>query len=117
MLSLKRFVPVLAVVLLLSANLAGAAAAEKAKSYSFSLASAAKVGNQVLTRGDYKVKLEGANAIFTKENTRATVTAPGKLETGKEKFDRTIIHQINDAGQPRITSIELGGTNGLLKLD
>ena len=118
MLSPKRLIPILAVILALPlAYVSGAAAAEKVKSYSFSLSSPAKVGNQVLARGDYKVKLEGSNAVFTKETTKATVTAPAKLETANEKFGRTVIHQINDVGQPRIVAIELAGTNDLLKLE
>jgi len=115
--NLKRFVPALAVLaVMLLASVAGIAA-EKAKSYSFSVNTATKVGTQVLTPGDYKVKFEGSNAVFTKESTRASVTTPAKLESGNDTYDTTVVHKVDDSGQPRITAIELKGTKDLLKLN
>jgi hypothetical protein len=120
MLNLKRiFTLAVAMLGLLSVFVvtASAASAEKARSYEFSVTSATKVGTQVLTPGDYKVKLDGSNAVFTKEGTKATFTAPAKLEAGSEKFDRTILHVVEDSGQPRIISVELKGGKDLLKLN
>ena len=120
MLNLKRiFTLAVAMLGLLSVFgvSASAASAEKARSYEFSLNSATKVGTQVLTPGDYKVKVEGSNAIFTKESSKATFTTPAKLEAGNEKFDRTTVHVVDDSGQPRIVSVELKGGKDLLKLN
>jgi hypothetical protein len=120
MLNLKRIVTLSGVMIgMLSASLINAnAATEKARSYEVSLNAATKVGTQVLTAGDYKLKMEGANAVFTKENNnKATFTVPAKLEAGNTKFDYTTINLTQDAGQPRITSIGLKGGNELLKLN
>jgi hypothetical protein len=119
MLNLKRIVTLSGVMIgILSASLINAnAATEKARSYEVSLNAATKVGTQVLTPGDYKLKMEGANAVFTNENNKATFTVPAKLEAGNAKFDYTTINLTQDAGQPRITSIGLKGGNELLKLN
>ena len=55
-----------------------------AKSYDFSLANAATVGNVQLPAGDYKVKVEGDQATFTEAKDHKTFTAPVKLETVPE---------------------------------
>lgn len=119
MLNLKRIV-ISSVVMLgvLSAGVVSVSvAAEKAKSYQLSLNTATRVGTQVLTAGDYRFRLEGANAIFTKQGNKTTFTTPAKLEASNAKFDHTTIHLVRDGDQPRITSIELGGGKDLLKLD
>lgn len=104
---------------LLCAGIASAdnGAKAKAKSYAFTVGSDTKVGTVVLTRGEYKVKLEGADAIFTKDGTGKTFNAPAKLESTNEKFDRTRLHLVEDGGQGRIIAIELKGTQTLLKFD
>jgi hypothetical protein len=122
MLNLKRIVTLSVVTLgMLSVGVVSGVAAQKAKSYQLSLDAPTKVGAQILTAGDYKLKLEGANAVFTKEGDRksdtATFTAPATLEEGTAKFDHTAIHAVLDAGQLRITSIELEGSKNLLKLN
>jgi uncharacterized membrane protein len=104
---------------LLCAGIASAdnGAKAKAKSYAFTVGSDTKVGTVVLTRGDYKVKLEGTDAMFTKDGTGKTFNTPAKLESGAEKFSRTSLHLVQDAGQGRIVAIELKGTQTLLKFD
>lgn len=121
MLNLKRILTSSMVTLgLLTAGLINASAAEKTKSYDLSFQSATKVGTQVLTPGDYKLHLDGANAVFTRRSNgqnKASVTAPAKLEAGSAKFDHTTMHVVLDAGQPRISSIELKGSKDLVRLD
>ena len=120
MLNLKRGVVLFAVVLgMLSVGIASAngGGKDKAKNYEISIKSATKVGTVVLKAGDYKLKLDGANAVFTRETSDTTFTTPGKLETATGHFDKTIIHQIQDGDQARIISIELKGTQSLLKFD
>ncbi len=117
MMKAMRFVPVLGVVLGLSlAGGVSAKSAAKARSYEVQVSSTTKVGTQVLKPGDYKVKLDGSNAVFTKENTKESVSAPATIVTGEEKFGSTVLHEVQDAGQSRVTSIELEGTKDLLKL-
>jgi hypothetical protein len=122
MLNLKRIGTLSVVTLgMLSVGLVSGVAAQKARSYELSLNTATKVGSQVLTPGDYKLKLEGSNAVFTKEGNRqsdaATFTSPATLEAGNAKFEHTAIHAVLDAGQQRIVAIELEGSKNLLKLN
>jgi hypothetical protein len=104
---------------LLCAGIASAdnGAKSKAKSYAFTVGSNTKVGAVVLPKGEYKVKLDGASAIFKQDGTGKTFDTPAKLEPAKESFDRTSLHIIEDGGQSRIVSIELKGTQTLLKFD
>lgn len=120
MLNLKRSVVFFAAVLgMFSVGMASAngGGKEKAKSYEVSVRSATKVGTVVLKAGDYKLKVEGADVIFTKQGDRTTFTTPGKLETVSSHFDRTSLHQVQEGNQTRIVSIELKGTQSLLKFD
>ena len=82
------------------------AAAKSAKSYEIVLASPSKVANVQLPAGTYKMKVEGASAVFTNEDNGKSVTAPAKVETGNKKFDLTSVESNSD----QIHSIELGGT-------
>lgn len=120
MLNLKKSVVFFAALLgLLSVGIASAngGGKEKAKTYEISVRSATKVGTVVLKPGDYKVKVEGANAIFSKEDSNTTLTTPSTLETVNDHFAQTILHQVQDGDQPRIVAIELKGTQSLLKFD
>jgi hypothetical protein len=90
---------------------------DKAKNYEISVRSTTKVGAVVLKPGVYKFKVEGSNAIFTRQGSNTVFTTPAKLETVKEDFDNTMFHQIQDGGESRIISIELKGTQSLLKFD
>jgi len=89
----------------------------KAKSYAITIASNVKVGEVVLPRGEYKVKVDGANAIFTRDGSGKTFSAPAKIEAANESFDQTSLHTIQDGSDHRLTAIELKGTQSLLKFD
>jgi hypothetical protein len=120
MLNLRRSFVFFAVLLgLLTVGIASAngGGKEKAKNYEITVGSPTRVGTVVLKPGDYKFKVEGSNAIFTKSGSDTTFTTPAKIETGTENFDRTMIHQIQDGGQARIISIVLKGTQNTLKFD
>lgn len=120
MFSLKRSIVIfLALLGMFSVGIASAngGGKEKSKGYEVSLRNTTKVGSVVLKAGDYRLKLDGANAVFTKESTGETFTTTGKLETVKDRFDKTGLHQVQDGDQPRIISIELKGTDTVLKFD
>ena len=51
------------------------------KSYDVIFSAPAKVSGVKLPAGEYKVKVDGANAIFTDSKSK-TVSAPVKVETG-----------------------------------
>jgi|SRR5579872_217078 len=82
-----------------------------AKSYDIVLSSPTKVANVQLKAGEYKVKMDGNNAIFTDVESGKSVTAPAKIETGDRKFSETAVSTEKKADMEQIQSIELGGSN------
>lgn len=86
-------------------------AAAGSKSYDISLPVAAKAGSVQLPAGDYKVKIDGTNAIFMVPSTRQTFTAPIKVVQGTHKFNYTAVETAPEGGAERITAIDLGGTS------
>jgi hypothetical protein len=80
------------------------------KSYSITLPVAAKAGSLSLAAGDYSLKIDGANAIFTEPRTHKTFSAPIKIETATRKFNYTAVETAPEGGEERITSIELAGS-------
>ncbi len=86
-----------------------------AKSYDVALSAPAKAGSVQLAPGEYKVKVEGSNAVFTDEHTRASFTVPVKIENRNTKFNSTALDTTKQGNTDQITSIELGGSN--VKLD
>jgi hypothetical protein len=81
------------------------------KTYSVVVSAPMKAGSAQLSPGEYKVKVEGTNAIFTDQHTRASVTVPVKVENEPEKFSSTALDTTKQGGATQITSIELGGSN------
>ena len=86
-----------------------------AKSYHFTLDNSAKAGAVMLTPGDYKVKVEGANAVFTNIRTDKTLTTPVKIESAGQKHDNTAVEMNVKNGTQQIQSIELGGSHETLE--
>ena len=86
-----------------------------AKSYTITLDSASKAGNLTLQPGDYKVKVEGTNAIFRDERTDKTFTAPVKIDNTGKKHDSTAVVSTTQDGTQRIKEIELGGSDETLE--
>ena len=85
--------------------------ASAAKSYQITLNGPAKAGNLELKAGEYNVKLQGSNAVFTNEDTAKTFTAPVKVENAPQKFGETAVDVSTATGQNVILNIQLGGTN------
>lgn len=81
-----------------------------AKSYNIVLSNPTKVANVDLKAGEYKLKLEGANAVFTNVETGKQFTAPAKLGNAAKKFETTAVATDKKADAEHISSIELGGT-------
>lgn len=82
-----------------------------AKSYDIVLSGPTKVANVQLKAGEYKVKMEGTNAVFTSVETGKSVTAPAKVQTAGKKFDLTAVATDKKGETDQISNIELGGTN------
>lgn len=86
------------------------AAFAASKTYDVKLSGPAQFGGVQLKAGDYKVKVDGANATFSQEGKNKPVTVPVKLEEGQMKYQYTAVETSGVAGAERIDAIELGGT-------
>ena len=84
------------------------------KSYSVAISAPTKAGSAQLAPGDYKLKVEGTNAIFT-DSHRTSVTVPVKVENADTKFNSTAVDTSNQGGSMQIKSIELGGSKTKLE--
>ncbi len=86
-----------------------------AKTYTVDLNHPSKAGSQQLTPGEYKLKVDGGNAVFTDTKTQKSVTVPVKVETNQKKFPVTSVDTTSEGSAERINSIQLGGST--TKLD
>jgi hypothetical protein len=80
------------------------------KSYDVVIDAPAKAGSLQLAPGAYKLKVEGANAIFTGVQSRESFTVPVKVENADTKYNATALDTTKKGDTQQITSIELGGS-------
>ncbi len=85
------------------------------KTYDVVLPTSAKAGSAQLAPGEYKLRVEGSNAIFTGAQTHASVTVPVKVENGDTKYNATSLDTSKQGDTVQITSIELGGSKTKLE--
>jgi hypothetical protein len=85
------------------------------KTYSLVLSSAAKAGSAQLAPGEYRLKVEGSNAIFTDSQNHQSVTVPVKVENSDTKYNATALDTTKQGESVQITSIELGGSKTKLE--
>jgi hypothetical protein len=85
------------------------------KSYHVTLHEAAMVGSVALSSGDYRVKVEGSNAIFTGAEAGQSFTVPVKVENAPKKYENTAVESTKQGDSVQIKSIEFGGSD--VKLD
>jgi hypothetical protein len=81
-----------------------------AKTYDIVLSSKTKAGNVELQPGQYKLKVEGSNAIFTETNKGKSFTTPVKVQEGDKKFDDTRVQSVKEGDTDKINEIDLGGS-------
>ena len=82
-----------------------------AKSYDIVLSGPTKVANVQLKAGEYRLKLDGNNAIFTEVESGKSFTAPAKIDApSASKFQETAVDTDKKADMDHISAIELGGT-------
>ena len=84
------------------------------KSYDVIFSAPAKVSGVKLPAGEYKVKVDGANAIFTDSKSK-TVSAPVKVETGSKKFAYTSVDASKNGDIDTVNAIELGDSTTRLE--
>ena len=86
-----------------------------AKSYDITLENPSKAGGAVLAPGEYRVKVEGSNAVFTNVRTDKKVTAPVTIENSAKKHENTAVESNVQSGTEKIKAIELGGSRETLE--
>jgi hypothetical protein len=87
-----------------------------AKSFDVSIAEPSIVHNLRLKPGEYRLKLQGTNAIFTDADGNSFKTAVN-VEQETKKFSDTEVMSTKDAGQERIEEIRLEGTKMKLEFN
>jgi hypothetical protein len=85
------------------------------KTYDLTLSAPMKAGSVQLAPGEYKLTVEGSNAIFTGAQTRQSVTVPVKIENSDTKYRATELDSAMQGGTAQITSIQLGGSKTKLE--
>ena len=81
-----------------------------AKSYELTLTTITKAGSVQLKPGQYNLKIQGTNAIFTEMNSSKSFTVPVKVVETDKKFDDTKVQSSKDGDTDKIEEIDLGGS-------
>ena len=79
------------------------------KTYNVTLSKAAKVGSLQLVAGNYELKVDGSNAVFTDAKRHSFSTAV-KVENGSKKFAYTAVDSTETGDVELVHSITLGGS-------
>jgi hypothetical protein len=88
-----------------------------AKSYDIVLAQPAMAGATELKAGEYKVKVEGSQAVFTDvQNAKSSFSVPVKVENSDRKFNNTEVETQTQGGMDNIQAIDLGGSSTRLRV-
>jgi hypothetical protein len=85
------------------------------KTYDLVFSAPIKAGSVQLAPGEYKLTVEGSNAIFTGAHNRQSVTVPVKVENNDTKYEATALDSTMQGGAAQITSIQLGGSKTKLE--
>ena len=88
-----------------------------AKTYDVNFTAPEKVGSAQLPQGEYKLKVEGAEAVFTSVRNGESFSTAATLENAGKKFETTIIDSVKDERGGRVTAIELQGTRIKLRFN
>ena len=81
------------------------------KTYAVLLSEPTTVGKTLLSKGDYKLKLDVANLTFVSVDGSKTVTTVVKIDNGARKAEQTqVVTDKSSDGTLRIHEIDLGGS-------
>jgi len=97
-------------LLLLGALALSTLSLASAKTYDIMLTQASQAGSVQLAAGEYHVKIEGSNAIFTNLDTAKKTSVPVKVENVEKKYSVTAVDTNDSNGSSKVEAIELGGT-------
>ncbi len=86
-----------------------------AKTYQIDIQAPAKAGAVELQPGEYKLKVEGSQAVFTDSHNKS-VTVPATVQNVDKKFSYTTVETANQGGMDTIQAIDLGDSNTQVKL-
>ena len=81
-----------------------------AKSYDIVLSQPTMAGATQLQPGEYKLKVENNQAVFTDVQNEKTFTTPVKVETKNQKFGETQVQTSHQGDMDHISKIDLGGS-------
>jgi hypothetical protein len=79
------------------------------KTYDLTISKTAKAGSVSLPPGEYQLKVEGTNAIFTDRHHKSFTTAI-KVEAAPKKFQYTAVDSTEAGAADLIHSITLAGS-------
>jgi len=85
------------------------------KSFTVVFDKTATVGSVTLVPGEYKVKVDGTNAVFTNKSNFKSVSTAVKVEAGEKKFKDTAIDTLKNGSGETVQSITIGGTTTKLE--
>ena len=68
------------------------------------------VGSAQLPAGEYTLKVDGSNAVFTNVESNKSVTTPVKIESADKKFAVTSVETNQEGDAQHIKDIQLGGS-------
>jgi len=86
-----------------------------AKSYDIVLNNPSRAGATELKPGEYKLKVEGSQVIFSREGKEWTVPVKAGAPAAK-KFEQTTIESSNQGDMDTIKAIDLAGSNTKLEV-
>jgi hypothetical protein len=86
------------------------------KSYDVIFNAPATVGSVKLAPGQYTVKVNGDNAVFTNSQNAKSVSTPVKVvESGAKKYQYTAVDSTKEGDSEKVNAIELGGSTTKLE--
>ena len=86
------------------------------KSYDIIFNAPATVGSVKLAPGQYTVKVNGDNAVFTSSQNSKSVSTPVKVvESGAKKYQYTAVDSTKEGDTEKVNAIELGGSTTKLE--
>jgi hypothetical protein len=86
-----------------------------AKSFDVILSAPATAGTTELKAGEYKLKVEGSQAVFTDVQSSKSFTVPVKVENTDPKNSQTMVETSKLNGMDNISAIHLGGSTTKLE--
>ena len=74
-----------------------------------------RAGSTDLKAGQYTLRVEGSQAIFTEARGSESFTVPVKIEKNNRKFGQTSVDMNSENGRENIREIDLGGSTTKLE--